>query len=144
MRRRAFVTGVGALLAVPRPVEAQQATKIAHIGMLLPGVATDPSEPYVGAFRQGLRDLGYVEGRNLVVEIRYAEGQQERLPNLVAELLRLKIDVLVTAATRPTRAAQEATNTVPIVMADVGNPIAAGFVTSLPARPQHHRSISAV
>ena len=134
MNRRAFVTSVAAVFAAPLAVEAQQVAKTARIGVLLPGSATDPSERYVGAFRQGLRDLGYTEGRDLTLEIRYAEGQQERLPSLVAELLGLKIDVLVTAATRPTRAAQEATNTVPIVMADVGNPIAAGFVASL-ARP---------
>jgi putative tryptophan/tyrosine transport system substrate-binding protein len=122
------------VVAAPFVAEAQQGIKIARIGMLLPGFATDPSERYVGAFKQGLRDLGYTEGWNIAVDVRYAEGQQERLPGLVAELLRLKVDILVTGATRPTRAAKDATSTVPIVMADVGNPVAAGFVASL-ARP---------
>jgi putative ABC transport system substrate-binding protein len=81
-----------------------------------------------------LRELGYVEGKNIILEYRYAEGKFERLPDLAAELVRLKVDVIVTASTPAIRAAQHATNTIPIVMANVGDPIAQGFVASL-ARP---------
>jgi putative tryptophan/tyrosine transport system substrate-binding protein len=132
VNRRTFLCGLTlATLSAPIAAEAEQTGKIARIGILLPGVATDPSEPYIGAFKQGLRDLGYIEGQNIAFEVRYAEGNVDSLPKLVTELLSLKVDVLVTAATRPTRAAKDATGTVPIVMADVGNPIAAGFVASL-------------
>ena len=88
----------------------------------------------IEAFRQGLRELGYVEGKNIVIEYRYAEGNLDRLPALAAELVRLKVDVIVTGGGPNTRAAKEATNTIPIVMAQDGDPVANGFVTSL-ARP---------
>jgi putative ABC transport system substrate-binding protein len=86
------------------------------------------------AFRQGLRDLGYVEGRNIRIESRYAEGQEDRCPALAAELVRLPVDVLVAAGTAPIKAAQQATRTIPIVMAWGTDPVAQGFVASL-ARP---------
>ena len=86
------------------------------------------------AFRQGLRELGYVEGKNIVIEWRSAEGKLDRLPALAAELVRLKVDVIVTSATTQTPIAKEATSTIPIVMAQDGDPVAAGFVASL-ARP---------
>ena len=86
------------------------------------------------AFRQGLRELGYVEGQNLVIEYRYAEGRDERLPDFAAELVRLKVDVIVAGGAAAIRAAQHATRTIPIVMAGNADPVAQGFVTSL-ARP---------
>ena len=88
----------------------------------------------IEAFRQGLRELGYVEGKNIVIEWRYAEGKLDRLPALAAELVRLKVDIIVTAGAPATRAAKEATVTIPIVMTQVGDPVGSGFVASL-ARP---------
>jgi len=123
---------------IVQPAEAQQAKKIPRVGYLWFGFAPSPAparpNPQVESFRQGLRELGYVEGKNIIVEFRYAEGKFERLPDLAAELVRLKVDVIVTASTPAIRAAQHATNTIPIVMANVGDPIAQGFVASL-ARP---------
>ena len=86
------------------------------------------------AFRQGLRELGYVEGKNIIIEYRNAEGKFDRLPALAAELVRLKVDVIVTGGPPSTRAAKEATSTISIVMAQVGDPVGNGFVASL-ARP---------
>ena len=88
----------------------------------------------VEAFRQGLRELGYVEGKNIVIEWRYAEGKLDRLPALAAELVRLKVDIIVTGGPAATRAAKEATVTIPIVMAQDTDPVGNGFVASL-ARP---------
>jgi putative tryptophan/tyrosine transport system substrate-binding protein len=88
----------------------------------------------IDAFRQGLRDLGYVEGKNIVIESRSAEGKSERVPALAAELVRLKVDVIVTAGPQATRAVKEATATIPIVMAFDFDPVGSGFVATL-ARP---------
>ena len=88
----------------------------------------------IEAFRQGLRELGYVEGKNIVIEWRFAEGKPDRLPALAAELVRLKVDIIVTGGPTATRAAKEATTTIPIVMAQDTDPVANGFVASL-ARP---------
>jgi putative ABC transport system substrate-binding protein len=112
---------------------AQQPTKVPRIGFLL---ATSPSaiSARVEAFRQGLRELGYVEGKNIVIEWRYAEGKLDRLLALAAELVRLKVDIIVTGGASSTRAAKEATTTIPIVMAQDPDPVASGFVASL-ARP---------
>jgi len=112
---------------------AQQSTKIARIGYLT-GATPVGQEARVEAFRQGLRELGYVEGKNIVVEYRYAEEKLDRLPALAAELVRLKVDVIVTGGSLNTRAVKEATNTIPIVMAQDSDPVANGFVASL-ARP---------
>jgi len=133
MDRRAFL-GALALLAAPLAAEAQQAAKVARIGYLSPNLATGPH--LREAFRQGLRDLGYVEGRNLVIEYRDAEGKVERLPALAAELVALKVDVIVTegANTRVPLAAKQATRTLPIVFASAADPVGSGLVTSL-ARP---------
>jgi putative ABC transport system substrate-binding protein len=113
--------------------EAQQPPKVPHIGFLS---TTSPSNvpTRLEAFRQGLRDLGYVEGKNIVIEYRYAEGKPERLPALAAELVRLKLDVIVASGPTPTRAAKEATATIPIVMTWDYDPVGNGFVASL-ARP---------
>ena len=122
------------LLAPPFPAEAQQPGKIPRIGFVsTSGDANNPG-PTVEAFRQGMRELGYVEGKNIVIEYRYAEEKRERLPVLAAELVRLKVDVIVTGGCGITRAAKEATNTIPIVMAQDSDPVGNGFVASL-ARP---------
>jgi len=131
--RRAFVgTLAGGLVAASAGAEAQQAAKIARIGYLAPSLAASPHNHE--AFRQGLRDLGYVEGRNLVIEYRDAEGTFERLPALAAQLVALKVDVIVAPNTVGTLAAKHATGTLPIVFATAGDPVASGVVTSL-ARP---------
>jgi ABC-type uncharacterized transport system substrate-binding protein len=121
------------LLAAPLVAEAQPAAKFTRIGYLSTNLAGTPHRPE--AFRQGLRVLGYVEGRNLVIEYRDAERKTERLPALAAELVALKVDVIVTdGGTVAAVAAQQATRTVPIVFAGVGDPVTSGLVTNL-ARP---------
>src|SRR2546425_6113307 len=118
MRRRDFIgiLAAGAVMLAPRAGEAQQPTKIARIGYLSPlSAAADSTERE--AFRQGLRALGYVEGQNAAIEARYADGRFEKLPGLGADLVRLKVDVIVAAPTPAVRAAQQATQTIPIVMA---------------------------
>jgi putative ABC transport system substrate-binding protein len=128
--RRAFCS---MLLALPVAARAQQATKIPRIGFL--GATTLPAtSARIEAFRHGLRELGYIEGKNIVIEYRWAEGKIERLPDLAAELVRLKVDVIVTSSAAPTRAAKEATSTIPIVMANDNDPVGIGHVASL-ARP---------
>jgi putative ABC transport system substrate-binding protein len=131
--RRAFLgTLAGGLLAAPLAAEAQQAAKIARIGYLATNLTA--SHHTHEAFRQGLRDLGYVEGRNVLIEYRDAEGKVERLPALAGELVALKVDVVVAASTAATLAAKQATRTLPIVFAVAADPVADGLVTSL-ARP---------
>ena len=119
------------LLATGTFAEAQQPAKIPRVGLLRPGSSPDP---YVDAFRQGLHELGYVEGRNINIEYRWAEGMSARLPLLAAELVHLKVDAIVTQGEAATRAAKEATRMIPIVMATSGDPMGAGLVASL-ARP---------
>jgi putative ABC transport system substrate-binding protein len=130
--RRAFIGGAIAFSAAPLAAEAQQAAKVARIGYLALTLAASPHAPE--AFRQGLRDLGYVEGRNLVIAYRDAEGKLERLPALAAELVALKVDVILAPTTPPALAAKQATRTLPIVFATVADPVTSGLVTSL-ARP---------
>jgi putative tryptophan/tyrosine transport system substrate-binding protein len=121
------------LLALGVIADAQQPMRIPRIGYL--GGGSPSSYPArIEAFRQGLRELGYVEGKNIVVEYQYAEGKADRERELAAELARLKVDVIVTGGPTSTRAAKEATVTIPIVMAQDGDPVANGFVASL-ARP---------
>ena len=134
MDRRTFLAGTGAvLLAAPLAAEAQQARKAPLIGILWnnPLAAT---AHIVEAFRQGLRELGYVEGQNIVIEFRSAEGRMERAPDLAAELVGLKVDVIVTGTTPGVRAAQQATSTIPIVMGISYDAVLEGLVASL-ARP---------
>ena len=135
MNRRSLVivTLALAVLAAPLAADAQQQAKVARIGVLgQPTASTYATR--IEAFRQGLRELGYVEGQNIAIEYRWAEGRYERLPGLAAELVRLKVDVIVTHGTPGTRAAQQATTTIPIVMAQSGDAVRAGLIASL-ARP---------
>jgi putative ABC transport system substrate-binding protein len=131
MGRRAFIAGVSGMLAVPLAAVAQQAGKVPRIGYL--GTRTLPDFG-VDAFRQGLRELGWIEGQNIVVDYRLAEGQLDRLPDLAAELVRLKVDIIVAQATPGAAAAKKATDTIPIVMVPVGDPVGLGLIASL-ARP---------
>jgi len=121
-----------ALLAAPLTTGAQAAGKVPRVGFLFYG-SSGPSRE-LDAFRQGLRELGYVEGQNITVEYRFASGQIERLPELAAELVRLKPDVIVTPGTPASLAAKQATRTIPIVFAGVADAVGAGLVTNL-ARP---------
>jgi len=131
MDRRAFISKVGgSVLALPVAVEAQQAGKVPRVGLLTAGVSQDR----IDAFREGLRQLGYLEDQNIVIEIRSSEGKSERLPSLATELVKLNVSVIVASSSDTTRAAQDITKTIPIVMALSGDPVGAGFAASL-ARP---------
>ena len=133
MDRRAFlaVVAAGGVIAMPAVARAQQAGKVHRIGFLsLQSGLTSTTD----AFPQGLGELGYVEGRNLIIEYRWAAQKEERLPELAAELVRLKVEVIVTAAAPTIEAARRATSTIPIVMAAGADPVGSGLVTSL-ARP---------
>ncbi len=128
----AFTLAIVILVSV-HLAEAQQAKKVPRIGFL---GATSPSveSTRIEGFRQGMRELGYVEGKNIVIEWRWAEGKFDRLPDLAAELVRLDVDVIVTGGSTSTGAAKEVKTTIPIVMAQVNDPVGSGFVVSL-ARP---------
>ena len=131
--RREFIgTLAGGLLAAPRASESQQAAKVARIGWLAVNLTASPHVRE--AFLQGLRDLGYVEGRNVVIEYRDAEGKSERLPALAAEVVALKVDLILAGGTTQALAAKQATKTIPIVFASAADPVTSGLVTSL-ARP---------
>ena len=135
MMRRRVAIGLTLLLAGAAPLVAgaQQAGKVYRLGFL--GNSTAALEAHlVGPFREGLRDLGYVEGRNISIEYRWTEGDYERLPALVAELIASKVDVIVTAGTPASLAVKKATTTIPLVMVAVGDPVGSGLVASL-ARP---------
>ena len=121
------------LLAVAVIAEAQRPTKIPRI-VYLGGASLSAIPERIEAFRQGLRELGYVEGKNIVIEWRWAEGKLDRLPDLAAELVRLKVDIIVSAGPAVTPPLKEATKTIPIVMAQDNDPVGNGFVASL-ARP---------
>jgi putative ABC transport system substrate-binding protein len=129
-RRRFLVTSLAGALAAPLAAEAQQARKIPRSGYL----AVAPNPPLEDAFRRGLRDWGYVEGQNLLTEYRFAEGIFDRLPGLAAELVGLRVDVIVAITTEGVNAARHATTTIPIVMPISIDPVGAGLVTTL-ARP---------
>jgi putative ABC transport system substrate-binding protein len=120
------------LLTTFSSAQAQQPTKIPRIGFLA-GASPSASPVRYEAFRQGLRDLGYIEGQNLIIEYRYAEGKLDRLPELAAELVRLKVDAIFVQSTSAVQAAKKATTTVPIVSVS-GDPVGLGLVASL-ARP---------
>jgi putative ABC transport system substrate-binding protein len=134
-RRKLLVAVCLGALAAALPSIAQQQGKIWRIGFLAPRSRPTASDPDVySAFPQGMRELGYVEGKNFVVEWRFADGKFERLPGLAAELVRMKVDVIVAAGTVATEVAQRATTTIPIVIAASVDPVGSGFVKSL-ARP---------
>jgi len=131
MDRRAFIgTLAGGLLTAPLAVEAQQAAKLWKLGYLDQG-AVARSKPYVDGLKQGLHDLGWIEGRNIVFEARFAEGKTDQLPALAAELVRLKMDVIVTSTTPAALAAKHATATIPIVIGFTADPVGSGIVASL-------------
>ncbi len=132
-RRLARVASLAVILLASPLVVGAQPANVPRIGMLMP-VPADIAAPNIDAFRQGLRDLGYVEGQNFGVEYRYAQGNANLLPDLAAELVRLRVDVIVTWGTPSALAAKHATTTIPIVMAAVGDPTGPGIVPSL-ARP---------
>jgi len=134
MDRRVFISGMTlSLLAAPLAAEAQPVGKVPRIGVIV--TATRPeTEHLIKALSEGLRELGYVEGRNVMLELRFAEGRQERLPGLVAELVQLKVDVLVTGSNPVIAAVKQATATIPVVMAVSRDPVGAKFIPSL-ARP---------
>ncbi len=129
--RRTFLEALaGGLLAAPFVAEAQQADKVWRIGYLDQGSAAR-SKPYLDGLRQGLRDLGWVEGRNIAIEARFAEGRTDQLPRLAAELVRLKMDVIATSTTPAALAAKHATTTIPIIIGFTADPVGSGIVTSL-------------
>ncbi len=134
MRKKIFGIGLATLILVSAHLaEAQQPGKVPRIGFLGNSTA-DLEANLVGPFREGLRDLGYVEGRNILIEYRWAEGKYERFPTLIAELIALKVELIVTAGTPASLAVKKATTSIPLVMAAVGDPVGTGLVTSL-ARP---------
>src|SRR6266511_1609541 len=120
-------------LASAHPADAQQANKVPRIGMLFPA-SPSPAGPFIDAFRQGLHDLGYVEGKHILIEYRFAEGKEDRLPDLAADLARINVDIIVAGGGIATLAAKKATRTIPIVMGAAGDPVGSGIVASL-ARP---------
>lgn len=133
MERRSFVAGMAFVLAIPLVAWAQPAGKVYRVGVLvLAPLAARPQQ--WEAFRQGMRDHGYVQGQNVVLDFRSAEGKPERLAGLVAEMIQANMDVIVVSGTESAQTAQKTTKTIPIVMANVGDPVGAGLVASL-ARP---------
>src|SRR5262247_1098753 len=128
MNRRAFVTGLGALLAAPLVAEAQQTGSPRRVGFLLVGLTPESGEAQ--HFRNGLRDAGYAEGRHVVIEWRSAHGDFDRVPDLIADFLRTKVDVIVVDSTVAAQMAMRSTSTVPIVMALVLDPVRSGLVKS--------------
>jgi putative tryptophan/tyrosine transport system substrate-binding protein len=134
MNRRAFLSGAGALLAAPLGGEAQQPGKVYRIGVLT-NKASDPAEARLWqAFRSGLRERGWIEGQNILIEFRAAEGNTARLPELAADLVRLKVDLIVARASIWVQPAKEATSSIPIVFLTHADPVGTGHVASL-ARP---------
>ena len=135
MKRREFITLLGgAAAAWPLAARAQQPSRVPKIGYLSPVSAASGFLARDEMFRQGLRELGYVDGTNIVIEYRFADGQFDRLPALAAELVQLKVDVIVTAVTQASLAARDATKTIPIVIAGVSDPVGSGLIENL-ARP---------
>src|SRR2546430_5967306 len=133
MRRRDFMALLGSAAATwPLAAHAQQPAKMPRIGIL-------DDAPMWQAFRQALRELGYVEGQNIAYEYRYGEGAPDRLATVADELVRRPVDLIATYGTPATHAAKEATATIPIVMIGVGDPVRAGLVEPRPARRKHHR-----
>jgi len=134
MRKKAICLALSTMLfAISFPVLAQQPTKLHRIGILLVGSSSFYSA-WIDVFRQGLKEFGYIEGKNIGIEYRYAEGKADRLPLLAAEVVGLKLDVIVSSSTPSVLALKKATSTIPIVFVATNDPVASGLVTSL-ARP---------
>ena len=133
MKRREFIAGLGGAAAWPLMARAQQGRKVRRIG-LLSGASREGASGNIDAFLQGMRELGYVEGRDFITDLRFADGNYERFTELAAELVQLKPDVIVTGTTAAIRTLQRATTTIPIVLANSTDPVGNGFVASL-ARP---------
>jgi putative ABC transport system substrate-binding protein len=133
MKRRVFITLLGSSAAWPLAARAQQSGKLRTIGFMGQSTRSAASE-WVAAFAQRLRELGWIEGRNIAIEYRWAEGREERFAGIAAEFVRLKVDVIVTSGTPQVLAAKQATSVIPIVFASSGDPVAGGLVASL-ARP---------
>ena len=133
MDRRAFLAGANALLAAPLGAEAQPARKVYRIG-ILERTSPETNAANFDAFRQGLRELGYVEGKNLVIEYRSADGRDERFAGLATELVRLNVDLILTRGTPAALAAKNATAAIPVVITGLADPVGQGIVASL-ARP---------
>jgi ABC-type uncharacterized transport system substrate-binding protein len=127
LKRRAFITLLGGAAAWPLAARAQQSGKIPRIGII-------DDSPVWNSFREGLRELGYLEGQNIAFEYRYAGGVADRLAEVAAELVRRPVDIIATFGTPQSRAAQQATTTIPIVMIGIGDPVGAGLISSI-ARP---------
>jgi putative ABC transport system substrate-binding protein len=135
VNRRGLITLLGgAAIAWPLAARAQQVGKVPRIGYLSPGSASPGPLAYHDEFQRGLRDLGYIEGQNILIEYRFADGKFDRLAALAGELVQLNVDVIVSVVTQASLAAKNATRTIPIVIVSVGDPVGAGLVASL-ARP---------
>jgi putative ABC transport system substrate-binding protein len=133
MKRREFIMLLGGAAAWPLAARAQQAAKLPTIGFLVAGTPSSHGQ-WVAAFVQRLRELGWIEGRTITIEYRWAEGRSERFAEIAAEFVRRKVDVIVTSATEAVVAAKQATSVIPIVIAAAGDPVGTGLVASL-ARP---------
>jgi putative ABC transport system substrate-binding protein len=129
MDRRVFLSSLG-FVTLAAPFESQRVFRVGYLG----GSPPSPAQPPLNGFLRGLRELGWVEGQNIVIEYRFAEGRYDRLPELAAELVRLKVDIIVTVATPAAVAAKNATATIPIVGISLGDPVGIGLIASL-ARP---------
>jgi putative ABC transport system substrate-binding protein len=139
MRRTTLALVVAvSVIAATLTADAQSTGNVRRISYLASNSAST-ARPLLDAFREGLGELGWVEGQNVVIEYRFAEGRHERLPELAAELVRLKVEVIVAGPTPPALAAKQATRTIPIVMTAVGDPVRLGLVASLPPGWQRHR-----
>jgi ABC-type uncharacterized transport system substrate-binding protein len=132
LKRREFITLVGAAAGWPLAAHAQRPAKLPTIGFL--GAATPSTSPWTAAFMRRLRELGWIENRNIAIEYRWAEGRAEPMAEIAAEFVRLKVDVIVTHSTAPVVAAKQATSVIPIVFANAGDPVGSGLVAAL-ARP---------
>jgi putative ABC transport system substrate-binding protein len=134
MRRREFISLLGGAAVRPPVARAQQVGKVPRIGYLSPGSARPGPLAYHDEFQRELRELGYVDGQNIIIDYRFADGKFDRLPQLATELVQLNVDVIVSVVTQASLAAKNATGTIPIVFVSVGDPLGAGLVASL-ARP---------
>jgi ABC-type uncharacterized transport system substrate-binding protein len=136
-KKTIIVLLVGLAFVLVHLAEAQQPTKPHRIGVLF-GTSRSFNATRIETFRQSLRELGYVEGKNVMIEYRYAEGKLDLLPALASELVHLKVDVIVTSATSGVLAAKNATKTIPLVFTSLGDPVGSGLVANLAARGERH------